>query len=147
MGLLEQTELSLKSLLERTLLSRMGLPGRTELVLTNLLIDLRTNFIVGLSGLQTDTLQTDTLQTDTLQGNMGKSSCFKLKHMSQANTFEETDTISLILLALGLMELYIDAANLTFLSSIKRSILIIPVSQFGFAVNINIYFIYTNSID
>ena len=104
---------------------------------------------MGLSGLQTDTLQTDTLQTDTLQGNMGKSSCFKLKHMSQANTFEETDTISLILLALGLMELYIDAANLTFIeeSSIKRSILKSPVSQFGFAVNIDIYFIYTNSID
>ena len=75
MGLLGQTEraLALTSLLERTLLSLMGLPRRTELVLTDLKIDLRTYFTMGLSGLQTE------LRTDTLQGNMGKSSCFKLK--------------------------------------------------------------------
>ena len=36
MGLLEQTELALTSLLEQTLLSQAGLPGRTELVLANL---------------------------------------------------------------------------------------------------------------
>ena len=67
------------SLLERTLLSQMGLPGRTELGLINLY--LRTHFTVGLSGLQTE------LQTDTLQGNMGKSSSFKLKPVSQASSF------------------------------------------------------------
>ena len=54
---------------------------------------------MGLSGLQMES------RTDTLQGNMGKSSCFKLKPVSQENSFEEIDTISLILLALGLMEL------------------------------------------
>ena len=63
------------------------------------------------------------LQTDTLQGNMGKSSCFKLKPVSQANIFKEIDTISLILLALGLMECYIDMANLAFPSSISCSLL------------------------
>ena len=62
------------------------------------------------------------LRTNTLQGNMGKSSCFKLKSVSQANTFEETDKISLILLALGLMELYVDAANLAFPSLVRRSL-------------------------
>ena len=36
MGLLERTEQALTSLRERTLLLRMGLPGGTELVLTNL---------------------------------------------------------------------------------------------------------------
>ena len=75
----------------------MGLPGRTEQVLTDLSIDLRTYFTVDLSGLQTE------LRTDTLQGNMRKSSCFKLKPVSQANSFEEIDAISLILLTLGLM--------------------------------------------
>ena len=108
MGLLERTEQALTSLLERTLLLRMGLPGGTELVLTNLYIDLRTHFTVGLSGLQME------LRADTLQGNMGKSSCFKLKPVSQANSFEEINKISLILLALGLKELYIDIANLVF---------------------------------
>ena len=117
MGLLERTELALTSLLEGTLLTRMGLPGRTELVLTNLWIDLWTCFTVGVSESQTK------LWTDTLQGNMGKSSCFKLKPVSQANSFEETDTISLIILVLGLIELYIDAANLAFPSSIRFSLL------------------------
>ena len=68
---------------------------------------------MGLSGLQRELL------TGTLQGNMGKSSCFKLKHVLQANTFKETDTISLILLASGLIESYIDAVNLAFPSSIR----------------------------
>ena len=71
---------------------------------------------VGLSGLQTK------LRTDPLQGNMGKSSCFKLKPVSQAKTSKETDTISLILLALGLIKLYIDATNLAFPSSIRCSL-------------------------
>ena len=65
---------------------------------------------MGLSGLQTE------LQTDTLQGNMGKP-------VPQADTSEETDTISLILLALASMELYIDAANLAFPSLIRCSLL------------------------
>ena len=71
---------------------------------------------MGLSGLQA------VLQRDILQGNMGKSSCFKLKPVSQANTFEQTDTISLILLALGLTGLNIDAANLLFPSLIRYSL-------------------------
>ena len=71
---------------------------------------------MGLSGLQT------VLGTDVLQGNIVKSSCFKLKPVSQANTFEETDPISLMLLALGLIELNIDAANLAFPSSIRCSL-------------------------
>ena len=54
---------------------------------------------------------------------MGKSYCFKLKPVLQANSFEETDTISLILLALGMMEFYIDAANLAFPSLIRCSLL------------------------
>ena len=41
MGLLGLTELALTILLERALLSLMGLPGRTELVLTDLKIDLQ----------------------------------------------------------------------------------------------------------
>ena len=53
---------------------------------------------------------------------MGKSSCFKLKPVLQANSFEEIDTISLILLALRLMELYIDTADLVFPSSIRCSL-------------------------
>ena len=61
-------------------------------------MDLRTYFTVGLSGLQME------IPTETLQGNMGKFSCFKLKPLLQANSFQETDTISLILLALVLME-------------------------------------------
>ena len=61
-----------------------------------------------LSGLQTE------LRTDALEGNMEKSSCFELKPVSQANSFEEIDTILLILLALGLMKWYIDTANLAF---------------------------------
>ena len=61
------------------------------------------------------------LRTYTLQGNMGKSSCFKFKPVLQANIFEEIDTISLILLALGLMEWYIDTAKLAFPSSIRCS--------------------------
>ena len=44
MGLLERTELALTSLLEQTLLSWMGLPGRTELVLKNLWINLQTQW-------------------------------------------------------------------------------------------------------
>ena len=79
-------------------------------------MDLRTYFTVGLSGLQME------FPTETLQGNIGKSSCFKLKPLSQANSFQETDTISLILLALILMELYIDAANLGCPSSIRCSL-------------------------
>ena len=71
---------------------------------------------MGLSGLQTE------LRTGTLRGNMGKSSCFKLKPVLQANTFKETDTISLILLALGLIELYIDASNSAFPSSVRCSL-------------------------
>ena len=66
-------------------------------------------------------LQTE-LRKGTLQGNMGKSSCFKLKPVSQANSFKEIDTISLILLTLGLMEWYIDTANLAFRSSIRCSL-------------------------
>ena len=50
-------------------------------------MDLRIHFTVGLSGLQTE------LRTDTLQGNMGKSSRFKFKPVSQADSFEETDGI------------------------------------------------------
>ena len=79
-------------------------------------MDLRTHFTVDLSGLHTG------LRKDTLQDNIGKSSCFKFKPVSQADSFEETDTISLTLLALGLMELYIDAANLAFPSSIRCSL-------------------------
>ena len=60
---------------------------------------------------------------------MGKSSCFKFKPVSQADSFEEPDTISLTLLALGLMELYIDAANLAFPSSIRCSLL--AYNRFG----------------
>ena len=63
------------------------------------------------------------LRTDALQGNMGKSYCFILKPVLQANSFEETDTISLILLKLGMMEFYIDAANLAFPSLIRCSLL------------------------
>ena len=48
------------SLLERALLLLTDLHGRTELVLTALKIDLRTNLTMGLSGLQTE-LRTDTL--------------------------------------------------------------------------------------
>ena len=80
-------------------------------------MDLRTYFTVGLSGLQME------FPTDTLQGNIGKYSCFKLQNLSQANSFQETDTISFILLALVLMELYIDAANLGFPSPISCSFL------------------------
>ena len=97
MGLLGRTELVYASSLERTSLSPM---------------DLRTYFIVGLSRLQTE------LRTVTLH-NMEKSSSFKLKPVSHANSFEETDTISLILLELGLMKLYIEMANLAFASSVK----------------------------
>ena len=43
---------------------------------------------------------------------MEKSSSFKLKPVSQENSFEETDGISLLLLVLGLIELYIYTANL-----------------------------------
>ena len=68
MGLLVRMEQALTSLLQQTLLSRIGLPGRTELILTDLKINLRTYFTMGLSVLQTG------LRTDTLQGNMGKSS-------------------------------------------------------------------------
>ena len=77
MSLLEQMKLALTSLIERTLLSWMGLPGKTELVLKNLKIDLWTHFTVGLSGLPTE------LRTDTLQSNMGKFSCCKLKRLIQ----------------------------------------------------------------
>ena len=98
MGLLEQMELALTSSLDQALLTWMGLAGITELVLTNLWIDLWTHFSVGVSESQTE------LRTDTLQGNMGKSSCFNIKPVLQANCFEETDTISLIILALGLIE-------------------------------------------
>ena len=132
--LLGQIELTLTSLLERAilevigllkwmLLPWMGLLGRTELVYASSLertslspMDLRTYFIVGLSRLQTE------LRTVTLH-NMGKSSSFKLKPVSHANSFEETDTISLILLELGLMKLYIEMANLAFASSVKCSYL------------------------
>ena len=58
------------------------------------------------------------LQTDALQGNMGRSSCFKLKPVWQRNSFEEIDT-----LLLGLIELYNDAANLAFPSSIRYNLL------------------------
>ena len=116
MGLLVRMEQALTSLLQQTLLSRIGLPGRTELILTDLKINLRTYFTMGLSVLQTG------LRTDTLQGNMGKSSWFKLKPVSQANSFEMIDKISLILLVLRLMELYIDTANLAFPSSTRYSL-------------------------
>ena len=71
MSLFERTEIALRSLLERKLRLLMSLPGRTELVLTALKINLQTNFTIGLSGLQME------LPTDTLQGNMRKSSCLK----------------------------------------------------------------------
>ena len=70
---------------------------------------------MGLSRLQTE------LQTKTLQGNMGKSACFKLKPVWQANRFEGNDT-PLLILALGLMELYINTANLAFPSLIRCSL-------------------------
>ena len=54
---------------------------------------------------------------------MGKSSCFKLKPVSQAKSVEEIDASLLIRFALGLMELYIDATNLAFLSSVRCSLL------------------------
>ena len=76
MSLFGRTELALRSLFEETLLSLMCLPGRTELVLTDLKIHLRTHFTMCLSVLQME------LRTDTLQGNMDKSSCFKLKPVS-----------------------------------------------------------------
>ena len=69
-----------------------------------------------LSGLQTK------FRTGTLQGSKGKSFYFLLKPVSQANSFYEIDTISSILLALGLMEWYIDTSNLTFPSSIRGSL-------------------------
>ena len=104
MGLLGRTKLVLTSLLDRPIILSMDLPGGKELVLTVFKIDLQTNFTIGLSGLLTE------LQTDTLIGNMGKFSCFKLKPASHANNFfEETDTL-LLILALGLMELSIDIA-------------------------------------
>ena len=62
------------------------------------------------------------LRTDTLQGNMGKSSCFKLKPVWQANSFEEIIDRLFSILALGLTELYIDVTNLAFLSSIRCSL-------------------------
>ena len=67
------------------------------------------------SGLQRE------LRVDTLQGNTEKLSFFHSKPVSQANSFKEIYTISFILLALGLMELYIDTANLAFLFSIRRN--------------------------
>ena len=45
-----------------------------------------------------------------------------MKPVSQANSFEMIDTISLILLVLRLMELYIDTANLAFPSSTRYSL-------------------------
>ena len=45
---------------------------------------------------------------------MGKSFCFKLKTVLGTNNFEESEAL-LLILALGLMELYIDYA--LFLSS------------------------------
>ena len=69
---------------------------------------------MGLSGLQTK------LQTKTLQGNR-KSACFKLKPVWQANSFEGNDT-PLLILALGLMELYINTTNLAFPSLIGCSL-------------------------
>ena len=103
------------SLLEQKLQSLMGLPGRTELVLTDLKIDV-IYFTIGLSGLQRK------LRTDTLQDNVGKSSCFELKPVWQANNFEEIDTL-LLILALELMKLYIDATYLVFPSLIRCSLL------------------------
>ena len=59
---------------------------------------------MGLSGLKTG------LQKYTLQGKMGKSSCFKLKPISQT----VLKRLIQVLLALGLMEMYIDTVNLIF---------------------------------
>ena len=67
---------------------------------------------MGLSGLQTE------LRTGILQDNMGKCSCFKSKPVCQAKNFEKIDTL-LSILALGLIELYIDTTNLAF-PSLKR---------------------------
>ena len=69
-----------------------------------------------LTGLQTE------LRTGILQDNMGKSSCFKLKPVWQAKSFEKIDTL-LSILALRLMELYIDTTNLAFSSSKRCSLL------------------------
>ena len=66
MGLLARTKLALTGLLGGTLLSQMSLPGRMELVLTTLIIDL---------------LKAKELQTGTIQGNVGKSSKFKPKFL------------------------------------------------------------------
>ena len=51
-----------------TLLSQMSLPGRTELVLTTLIMDL---------------LKETELRTGTILGNVGKTSRFKLKSVEQ----------------------------------------------------------------
>ena len=64
MDLYVQTEQALTVLLGGTSLSQMGLPGRMELVLTTLKMDLLK--------------QTD-LRTDTIRSNVGKSSKFELK--------------------------------------------------------------------
>ena len=60
-------------------------------------MNLQTNFIVDLSGLQTEQ------RRDTLQGNIGKSFYFRSKDVSQANSSEESDVL-LLTLALGLVE-------------------------------------------
>ena len=69
MDLSVQTEQALTVLLGGTLLSQMGLPGRMELVLTTLKMDLLK--------------QTD-LRTDTIRRNVGKSSKFELKSVVHA---------------------------------------------------------------
>ena len=84
-----------------------GWARRAELVRKNIKKDLRTYFAMGLSGLQTE------LWKDILQDNMGKSSCFKLEPVWQAERFQKIDTL-LSILALRLMELYIDTTNLAF---------------------------------
>ena len=64
MGLLIRTKLARTGLLGGTLLPETSLPGRTEVVLTTLIMDL---------------LKETELRTGTILGNVGKSSKFKLK--------------------------------------------------------------------
>ena len=66
MGLLARTKIALTGLLGGISPSQMSLPGRTELVLTTLNMDL---------------LKEKELRTGTIQGNVGKSSKFKLKFL------------------------------------------------------------------
>ena len=92
-----------------------GWAGIAELVQKDFKKPLQTYFTMGLSQLQTE------FRIDMLQDNIGKCSCFKLKPAWQATSFENIDTL-LSILALELIELYIDRTNLAFSSSKRCSL-------------------------